>query len=106
MIPHNMTVNRMKTMVLYRNNQTDRLHQFPTIDQNTSTTLTKPDIAAVQYVMVMKEVQKSNELIKGLNDCLKKTEDKIKYINFRISRKGKCPAKKTPMLDDVKVRTT
>ena len=81
------------------------------IEQNTNTTLTAPPTAAVQYEMLMKEVQKSNELIKGLYDRLKKTEEKVKDIDIQmqVSRKGKHPAKRqTPVRipDDVKVRTT
>jgi len=79
--------------------------QFPPVEQNTST-LTRHATEPVQYDMLMREVQKSNELIMGLYDRLKKTEDKIKDIDFRVSRKGKCPAQKTPIPDDVKVRNT
>ena len=75
-------------------------------EQHTSGTFTNPATVPVQYDMLMREVQKSNELIKGLYDRLKKTEDKVKDIDFRVSRKGKRPAQKTPIPDDVKVGNT
>jgi len=78
--------------------------QIPPVDQNTSPTFANPGTVPEQYDTLMREVQKSNELIKGLYDRLKKTEDKVKNIEPTVSsQKGKHPAQKTPIPDDVKV---
>ena len=54
--------------------------QIPPVDQSTSPTFANPATVPEQYDTLMREVQKSNELIKGPYDRVKKTEDKVKNL--------------------------